>query len=446
MIPNPRALAATLLAKVITEKQSLTAVLKNAFSDHLTHQDRALLQALCYGVMRYLPQLQLLAQQLLSKPLKAKDQDIYCLLLSGFYQLVHMRIPAHAAVMETVTACDALQKTWAKALINGVLRRFLREQEQHLTEIDQNPEVRYNHPRWLIDAISAAWPEQWQNILHANNQQAPLTLRINPRHNSVADYLDLLKQAGMEAQPTRYSPQGIQLAQAVEVSLLPRFTDGAATVQDEAGQLAIPLLDLKPGQRILDACAAPGTKTSHIFEVEPDVAEVIALDIDPHRLAKIGATIKRMGLPEQDRLKLICADANHIKSWWDGRKFDRILIDAPCSATGVIRRHPDIKFLKRPSDIAFLAQQQLKLLNSLWPLLKPEGVLLYTTCSVLPQENSLLVEAFLAGQNKAQSVSIPAQYGIAQTLGRQTLPGMDNRDGFYYCVLCFEKNDVNNSM
>lgn len=438
MNSNPRAVAATLLVKVITAKQSLTAVLHNTCSSALTHQDHALAQALCYGVMRYLPQLQLLAQQLLSKPLKAKDQDIYCLLLSGFYQLLHMRIPAHAAVMETVTACDALQKAWAKALINGVLRRFLREQEQHLAKLEQNLEGRYHHPHWLIETISAAWPEQWQNILIANNQQAPLTLRTNPRHNSVADYIDQLKRAGLEALPTRHSPQGIQLTQAVDVDLLPHFTDGAVTVQDEAAQMATLLLDLKPGQRILDACAAPGTKTSHIFEVEPDVAEVVALDVDPRRLAKIEASVNRLGLPGE-RLTLVCTNANHTKNWWDGRKFERILIDAPCSATGIIRRHPDIKFLKKPSDIAALAQQQLNLLNSLWPLLSPGGILLYTTCSILPQENSSLVEAFLAAQHQAKPASIPAQYGMTQTFGRQTLPGMDNRDGFYYCVLCHEK-------
>ncbi len=426
---NPRALAARILARVINGA-SLTA----ALDDNLPRardNDRALIQELCYGTLRAWPRLEHVAGVLLRKPLGKKDRDVQALILLGLHQLTAMRIPAHAAVAETVGAVNALGKGWARGLLNAVLRNFQRQRETLLAKADDSEPGRWAHPQWLIDALRQAWPDDWQQILTANNEHAPMTLRVNTCRQSRSDYLSILERAGINAEASTVSDCGIRLQQAVDVSLLPGFAEGTVSVQDEAAQLAAALLDARPGERVLDICAAPGGKTAHILEHNDDI-ELLAVDIEAQRLQRVTDNLQRLGLTA-----ITCrGDARQAQDWWDGRPFDRILLDAPCSATGVIRRHPDIKLLRRPEDIETLLQLQGEILHAIWPLLRTGGILLYATCSVLPQENERRVSSFIAERPDAGHQTIDADWGRATDIGRQILPGdTAQMDGFYYACL-----------
>ena len=396
----------------------------------LPENQRGLCQQLCYGVLRFQPQLQTIADQLITKPLKNKDSDIAMLLLCGLYQLRFMRLAEHAALSETVNACTSLTKPWAKGLLNACLRTYQRQQAKFDDAVLQSETARYAHPQWLIEQLKNDWPTEWPDILNANNQQAPMMLRVNQLMCQRQEYLARLKQAGIAASPLTENNVGICLKAACDVMLLPGFTAGAVSVQDGAAQLVADLLDIKPHQHILDACAAPGGKTGHLLEIEPENS-VIALDIDPKRLGQIQQNLERLGLSAT----LKTADANATQNWWNGEKFDRILIDAPCSGTGVIRRHPDIKLLRRPSDIAALVEKQQQLLESLWPLLKTGGVLVYTTCSTFKQENEQQMINFIAQYNDAEEITVPAMTANRRTVGYQRLPGESQMDGFYYACL-----------
>ncbi|WP_144945550.1 16S rRNA (cytosine(967)-C(5))-methyltransferase RsmB [Pseudomonas oryzihabitans] len=427
---NPRLAATRALAAVLAGRASLGSSLPEQLAK-VDPRDRALAQDLAFGTARWQPRLSLLAEKLMDKPFKAGDRDLEALLLIGLYQLFHTRIPAHAAIGETVGCVDKLKKSSAKGLLNAVLRRAQREYDSLLPALEHDPAARLAHPRWLQKALKARWPEHWEAIATANNLHPPLILRVNRRQGSRDAYLTELAAAGIEAVPCAFSADGIRLLQPQDVTALPGFAAGRLSVQDEAAQLAAELLELAPGQRVLDACAAPGGKTCHLLEREPGLAEVVALDADAGRLQRVEQNLARLGLTA----RTLAADGRAVADWWDGTPFQRILLDAPCSATGVIRRHPDIKLTRQASDIAPLVQLQGELLDALWPTLEVGGILVYATCSVLPEENSSNLAAFLARTPGARELDIPATWGLAQPHGRQLLPQPDGHDGFYYCKL-----------
>ncbi|MCE1117514.1 MULTISPECIES: 16S rRNA (cytosine(967)-C(5))-methyltransferase RsmB [Pseudomonas] len=427
---NPRLAAARALAAVLSGKASLNSSLP-AQLDKVDERDRGLTQDLAFGTARWQPRLDLLAAQLLQKPFKAADADVQALLLVGLYQLFYTRIPAHAAIGETVGCADKLKKPWAKALLNAVLRRAQREGEALLAGMERDPVVRTAHPRWLQKALKAFWPEQWEAICAANNAHPPMILRINRRHHSRDAYLALLAEAGIGASACQYSRDGIVLAEACDVRGLPGFAEGWVSVQDEAAQLSADLLELAPGQRVLDACCAPGGKTCHLLEAEPGLAHMVAIDLEAKRLTRVRENLDRLKLDAE----LIACDARDTASWWDGKQFQRILLDAPCSATGVIRRHPDIKLTRQADDIPALAALQGELLDALWPTLEVGGMLLYATCSSLPTENTEVIDAFLARTPGARELDLATEAGLRQPHGRQLLAQEGGHDGFYYAKL-----------
>ena len=427
---NPRLAAAKALAAVLNGKASLNSSLPTQM-DKVEDRDRGFTQDLAFGTARWQPRLSALAAKLLQKPFKAADADVEALLLVGLYQLLYTRVPAHAAIGETVGCADKLKKPWAKALLNAVLRRAQRESEALLAELEHDPVVRTAHPRWLQKSLKAFWPEQWEAICAANNAHPPMILRVNRGHHSRDAYLGLLSEAGIAASPCVYSPDGIILEAAADVRSLPGFAEGWISVQDEAAQLAADLLDLAPGQRVLDACCAPGGKTCHILEAEPKLAGVVAVDLEAKRLVRVRENLARLGLSAE----LIAADGRDTATWWDGKPFQRILLDAPCSATGVIRRHPDIKLTRQPDDIAALAVLQGELLDAMWITLEVGGILLYATCSTLPTENTEVIAAFLARTPGARELDLATAAGIKQPHGRQLLAQEGGHDGFYYAKL-----------
>jgi 16S rRNA (cytosine967-C5)-methyltransferase len=432
MSMNVRARAARLISSVVDGGKSLSQLL----DAEAAGKEHALLQELCYGVLRYWYRLDALAAQLLQRPLKRKDSDVRALILVGLYQLLYMRIPAHAAVTETVAATGALRKVWSKGLVNALLRRFQRESEHLLTCVDEDPQARTLMPAWLLELIQAGWPQQWQVIVEASNARAPMSLRVNCARSSREVYLSRLQATGIEAHALVHTEAGLQLASPCDVNALPGFADGDVSVQDAAAQLAAPLLDARDGERVLDACAAPGGKTAHILErlqARQAKAEVIALDVEETRLTRVKSTLQRLQL----QAKTVQGDAARPAGWWDGQTFDRILLDAPCSATGVIRRHPDIRLLRRAEDIQHLVDTQQQILVALWALLKPGGRLLYATCSILPQENAENIARFLETHEDARLVPVEAEWGQETGHGRQILPGEQNMDGFFYA--CLEK-------
>jgi 16S rRNA (cytosine967-C5)-methyltransferase len=427
---NPRLAAAKALAAVLSGKASLNSSLPTQL-DKVEDRDRGFTQDLAFGTARWQPRLSALAEKLLQKPFKSADADVEALLLVGLYQLLYTRVPAHAAIGETVGCADKLKKPWAKGLLNAVLRNAQRESETIFAELERDPVVRTAHPRWLQKSLKAFWPQQWEAICAANNAHPPMILRVNRRHHSRDAYLALLGEAGIAATPCVYSRDGIVLVAAADVRSLPGFAEGWISVQDEAAQLAADLLDLAPGQRVLDACCAPGGKTCHILEAEPALAGVVAVDLEAKRLVRVKENLERLGLDAE----LIAADGRDIDKWWDGKPFQRILLDAPCSATGVIRRHPDIKLTRQPDDIVALAQLQGELLDAMWKTLEVGGILLYATCSTLPTENTEVIAAFLERTPGARELDLATAAGIKQPHGRQLLAQQGGHDGFYYAKL-----------
>jgi 16S rRNA (cytosine967-C5)-methyltransferase len=425
-----RVAAVKVLLAVTRDGVSLNQCLPELLTQ-VVERDRPLLQDLCYGTLRWYPRLNTLLKVLLEKPFRSKDQDIHVLLACALYQIMETRIPDHAAVNEAVAVIKQLKKPWAKGLVNGVLRRFIRERESLNEQLEDKSVYLHAHPKWLYKRIEQAWPQQSTAIFAANNHPGPMTLRVNQQCQSRAEYLATLQATGIDARATALSADGVQLLKATSVDAIPGFAEGQLSVQDEAAQLAAQLLGLEPGQRVLDACCAPGGKTCHILEREPKLDELLALDIDESRLERVRENFERLNV----RANLVAADAAATDEWWDGQMFDCILLDAPCSATGVIRRHPDIKLLRKPDDIARLAQLQAELLDALWPLLKSGGKLLYATCSILPEENDASIAGFIARQSDVEVITIAAEVGIQTSVGRQLLPTIDGHDGFYYALL-----------
>ena len=427
---DTRAATAEVIAGVLRGR-SLSALLPE-YSKKVDEKDRSLLKELCFGTLRWYPQISILLKQLIQKPLREKDLEIQGLLACGLYQLMHMRIAEHAIINETVSAASKLNRPWAKGLVNAVLRSFQRQQQQLLDDQSDNVVFQTAHPKWLLKKINDAWPEEIAaQIIAANNERAPMTLRANILRNSRQAYLDCLAQAGIAANATEFSAQGIVLSTPRDVSELPNFAQGHVSVQDEAAQLAASLLMLDTDQRVLDACCAPGGKTCHLLESQPDLRSLVAIDVEPRRLVRVEENLARLNL----HAELKAADANDLGSWWNGSQFDRILLDAPCSASGVIRRHPDIKILRKPADIDKLAVIQAQILSNLWQTLKPGGILVYATCSVLPAENDDIIQAFVDSQHDAQVQTIEASWGLATRHGRQLFPLTNGNDGFYYSRL-----------
>lgn len=428
-LANPRAAAALVLEQVMAAARRLDDALDDALAARPS--EPALIQELAYGTLRWFHLLQAIAGMFLVKPLKPKDRDLQALLLIGLYQLRFMRVATHAAVHETVAAAEALEKPWAKGLINACLREYLRRETQARAEIEKDPALALSHPPWLLEKIRSAYPDRWREILAAGNERPPMTLRVNLAKTTRAAYRGRLHAAGLAAREQFVLASDLTLEQPAPVAQLPGFAQGEVSVQDAAAQFAAVLLDAQPGERLLDACAAPGGKTGHVLERAAGRLELVALDREPARVALIAQNLGRLGLAA----RLVAADAMRPEPWWDGRPFDRILLDAPCSATGVLRRHPDVKLRRRPTDLPRLGQTQAGLLSALWPLLKPGGKLLYVTCSILPEENEQPIQAFLAHAADAVEEPLPPDVGPARAAGRQILPGQSGMDGFYYARL-----------
>jgi 16S rRNA (cytosine967-C5)-methyltransferase len=441
---NIRATAARVLTQV-QYGQSLAQCLPAA-EEKIEFDDIPFLRELCYGSCRWYFRLNALAKMLLEKPFQDHDEDLHQLLIVGLYQLDVQKKAAHAAIYETVEAAISLDKPYCKAVINACLRRYEREHVELNKFLGDNPVTLHSHPKWLVKALKKAWPDNYLEIMEANNQHPPFCLRVNQLHHSREEYLALLEQTGIPASAGKHAQHSIYLDHAINVFELPGFEEGWCSVQDEAAQLAAELLDPQAGETILDACAAPGGKTCHILESADDL-KVTAIDLEEKRLLRVTENLERLNLDA----KTIACDANDLNTWWNGECFDRILLDAPCAAIGVIRRHPDIKILRRKEDIEQLADVQLALLTSLWSTLKPGGRLVYATCSIMPMENADVVDTFIQAQNNAhQDVQVYSlqdrPWGVESGNGRQLFPQLtiesenvekkeQSHDGFYYAVL-----------
>ncbi len=426
----PRELATRLVFRVLEQGESLSGLLAAELAGLDDPRQRAFARELVLGTLRWCDRLEFVLARLLQKPLRNKDRDLHALLLVALYQVLMLDTADHAAVSESVELARRSGKRWAVGLVNGVLRNALRQSDALLKAADAEPTARWSCPEWWIRQLRRDWPDHWQQILEGGNQRAPMVLRVNHLQVARDAYLTELAEEGIGAHAHPLVASAIELDAPVPVDALPGFRSGRVSVQDAGAQLSAGQLNLAPGLRVLDACAAPGGKTAHILETETDVS-LLALDSSRERLGRVEDTLQRLGLKAECR----CADAGSPDDWWDGGPFDRILLDAPCTASGVLRRHPDIKRLRRESDLQQLSAQQQRLLNALWPLLAPGGILLYVTCSVFRRENSGAVEAFMAQHDDAVELPLEAEWGEQQPVGRQLLPGDQGMDGFYYARL-----------
>lgn len=416
---NSRAVATQIIYDVCYEGMSLS----DAFdATKIYESDRAFIKEICFGTIRFWIKLQALLKTLLEKPLKQDDKDIECLLCVGLYQLLYMSVPEYALVNETVTATRILKKSWASRLINKILRMAIDKKNQDTFHV-KGITAEYAHPNWIIEKIQAAYPNDWQNILNANNQKAPLFLRVNKTKITRDGFEKLLSKNNIGFNPVNDVSHGIVLINALPVEKIPGFYEGYFSVQDASGQRVINYLDLQPEHTVLDACAAPGSKTTHLLETCPTLKKLVAVDVSRNRLEKVSDNINRLQLPKKN-VSLIAADVCHLSHQFPNESFDRILLDAPCSATGVIRRHPDIKILRKKTDIKNLSAKQIEMLEAVWPLLKKKGKLIYTTCSIFPDENDHVIKAFLLLHPEA-----------TVTVQEQVITGDQDRDGFFYCVI-----------
>lgn len=432
--------------KQVFSGQSLSTVQTQIIDSLEDRRDRGLANEIVNGVLRWRWQLEFYVSQLLSKPLKAKDSDVQLVLLMALYELTECRTPDYAIINEAVELVRKSGKKWAASLVNAVLRRFTREKEQLIAAVDQVPgkrrdQVRFSHPGWILEKIKNDWPADWQEILQANNQRPVFWLRVNQQQYSSAQYQQLLldSEIGTESEVGLLTDSALKLASGLDVRTLPGFAEGAVSVQDAGAQLSAELLAVKENQRVLDLCAAPGGKTCHILERYNNIKNLVAVELEPQRMLRVTENLDRLKLNtesgQQAKIELKVADAREYKQWWDGDYFDRILIDAPCSASGVIRRHPDIKSLRRESDIQPLMQLQQQILSSAWQMLASGGELLYITCSVFKDENQHQMADFFAQHNDAEEIKIKSEWGRECEYGRQLLPGEQGADGFYFCRL-----------
>jgi len=426
----PRRQCLTALSRVILNGESLTAVLADETRD-LPAREAAWSRALAYATVRWYIRLEAMVEGMLERPLKPRDAVIRVLLCQGLAEIFHFGTPDHAAVRETAELARTVQRPGSVGLVNALLRRALREREQLTEVMDRSPVSRHACPSWLIAGIRDAFPDQWEAVLQASTEPAPMTLRVNLARISREDLRDRLMQQGFAAEPHPLVPSALTLAEPMDVQGLPGFGEGLVSVQDAAAQWAAPLLDPRAGERVLDACAAPGGKTGHLLECVGGELDLLALDVDGGRLGLVRDNLRRLGYPARMQI----GDLAKPENWWDGQSFDAILLDVPCSATGVIRRHPDIKLLRRPGDVADLAVRQGELLTAAWGLLRPGGRLLYATCSLLRAENEAVVAAWLAGNPDARILELDFPGGIDRDVGRAIALGTSGMDGFFYALL-----------
>ena len=414
-------IAAEVVSAVLAGR-SLSASLEIFVARHpqLSANERARVWDLVHGTLRQLGLLRVVLRQLLRKPIR--EQGLEALLAVSLYRLEFTRTAAYAVVDQAVTGCGSMGWPWAKAMVNAVLRRFQRERESMLAMARAEDLGRYSYPQWWIERVRSTYPLDWQRILDGGNGPPAMSLRVNVRRGTVAQYLERLSAEGLRAHACGES--AVVLERLMPVSRLPGFADGSVSVQDAGAQLAAQFLDLAPGQRVLDACAAPGGKTAHVLEL-CDV-QLLAVDNDSMRIKRIGENLSRLGLSAQIR----CADVGALETWWDGQAFHRVLADVPCTASGVVRRHPDIKWLRRAADVRALARQGSRLLDALWRVVMPGGKLLFVTCSIFREENREQVDEFVSRHADARIVSLPVDGGP----DLQLLPEASH-DGFYYALL-----------
>jgi 16S rRNA (cytosine967-C5)-methyltransferase len=428
-----RALAARAVDRVLSQGATLDEALATVGDTGLAGRDRAHVQALAFGALRWHHRHRLIIGELLDRPLRRQDQVIEALLSVALFEMLDPDRPDYAAVSAAVGATRLLERPRAAGMVNAALRRFQRESPAILTRVMASDEGRFSHPAWLVAALRRDWPEYWQQIVEANQCPPPLWLRVNTALTTVSDYAARLEaELGIASTRLEACPEALRLARPVPVPVLPGFAEGLVTVQDAASQLAAGFIAAAPGMRVLDACAAPGGKTTHLLERGRGGIDLTAVDVAPERLARVEQNLARLG----QSARLIAGDARRPGDWWDGKPFDRILIDAPCSATGVIRRHPDIKFLRRPGDLEALVARQQELLHQLWPLLAPGGRLLYATCSLLWRENVAVIQGWLGAEPTARELPLVAA-GLARLPGPglAVLPGPADTDGFYYALM-----------
>ena len=423
--------------KQVFNGQSLSAVQPHTTDKLDDARDRGLANEIVNGVLRWRWQLEFFIKQLLKKPLKQKDLDVQLILMMALYELHQCRTPDYAVINESVELVrhpgkGMPGKKWAAGLVNAVLRNFTREQEKLDASIKDGV-ARFSHPPWLLEKIKADWPQQWQEILQANNQRPAFWLRVNQLQHTTSQYQKMLSETGLESETTAFADAALKLSHGVDVRSLPGFDDGALSVQDAGAQLTAELLAVSTGDRVLDLCAAPGGKTCHLLERYPALEQLLAVELEEQRMARVRENLQRLKL--EDRAELIIADARDSKQWSQGGPFDRILIDAPCSASGVIRRHPDIKTLRRDSDIAPLVELQSEILSAAWQTLAAGGELLYVTCSLFKDENQNQMADFLSQHDDAVEIKIEADWGQPCLHGRQLFPGEQDADGFYFCRL-----------
>ncbi len=425
-----RTVAISIICGILQNKGSLSTQLAKHVG-RVSNEHQPKLKEICFGVCRWFPKLNSIALNMLQHPFEEDEYDLYAILLIGLYQLEYMDTPDHAAVNEAVEATKELNQDWAGKLFNAVLRRYLRERDEILASIESMPSVEYVHPKWLVKRIKKLWPDYVESVIDANNSHPPMCLRVNERHVSRETAIELLSEKGIDTEKGIFSPSSLYLKKPISVNQLPNFEVGHFSVQDESAQLAAFLLDLKKGDRVLDACAAPGGKTGHLLEKQ-DIS-LTAIELESWRLDKIHENLERLNVTAD----VICADASDLSSWWNGQQFNKILLDAPCSATGVIRRNPDIKINRKPNDIVSLTNIQKSILEEVWKTLAPGGQLLYATCSILEEENSLQMVHFLESHEDAieKPLLLPDECGLKVTHGRQLLPQQHGHDGFYYCLL-----------
>jgi len=422
-----RAAAARAVAAVLAGRSLETAVGRQR--ERVATDEHPLLQELAFGTVRHWYRLEPVVRARLRKGLKSRDNDVRAALVAGAYEIDCMRTASHAAVDQWVEATRALGKAWAGGLVNGVLRGLLRQGDALAPTGD--PTGDHGWPDWLARAIAADWPEQWREIARRGTQRAPMTLRVDRSRTDRAAYAERLRGVGIEAASVPAAGDALTLDAPVDVSRLPGFDRGEVSVQDAGAQLAAPALAPLTGCRVLDACAAPGGKTAHLAELGPDRAALVAVEADRDRAQRLREELTRTGTEATVHV----ADVGAPEHWWDGIAFDRILLDVPCSATGVIRRHPDIRLLRQPDDIDRLSERQAALLDAVWPLLAPGGILVYVTCSILRRENAQQIEAFMARVPEAQPLAVADAWGRSDGPGRQLLPGEQGMDGFYYARL-----------
>lgn len=415
----------------MSRKQALIAlhevIIEHRPLSHLQVELTPFAQTLTFGVLRYYVRLNAIAKHLLSKPIKKKEAHL--ILLMGLFELEYLQKPPYAVVNEAVSLLNDNKLSWAKGLINALLRRFTREKEAIHMALSHNADYQYNTPAWLLERIQNAYPNHWQQIITENDKHPPMSLRVNLQKSTRETY-----KHQVQATEIPHTQAGLILEKPINTSELPGFSQGEVSVQDGAAQLAATLLQLQPGLRVLDACAAPGGKTCHILETEPKLAQCTALDIDKKRVQKIQENLKRLQLDTLN-VSVKIGDALEPNTWWDGELFDRILLDAPCSALGIMRRHPDIKYLRTPEDITHITKVQSQLLRTLWPLLKPGGRFIYATCSIMPEENEQQISDFASNEPSCKIMSIPGEIGLATPHGMQILPGTHAMDGFFYSLL-----------